>query len=106
MNSFAHYSFGAVAGWMFGSLGGIAPASPGFKKITILPIPGLNPNLCRAPHNSENSALSPRHGFYSLLVLDGGSKLLPVSQPKMLSFGETLEKLYLSFVPFCGRQRV
>ena len=52
MNSFAHYSFGAVCEWMLGRLAGIDQASPGFKQIVIRPsppTPGSNPD--RAPIN-------------------------------------------------------
>lgn len=47
MNSFAHYSFGAVCEWMLGQLAGIEQASPGFKQIIIHPhppTPGSNPD--------------------------------------------------------------
>jgi len=37
MNSFAHYSFGAVYQWMFENIGGIRNASPAYKQITIAP---------------------------------------------------------------------
>ena len=37
MNSFSHYSFGAVAEWMFRSLAGIDQAEAGFKRIVIKP---------------------------------------------------------------------
>ncbi len=40
MNSFAHYSFGAVAQWMFENIGGIKTDGPAFKKIIIHPQPG------------------------------------------------------------------
>ena len=52
MNSFAHYSFGAVCEWMLGRFAGIDQASPGFKQIIIRPsppTPGSNPD--RAPIN-------------------------------------------------------
>ena len=52
MNSFAHYSFGAVGEWMLDRLAGIDQASPGFKQIVIRPsppTPGSNPD--RAPIN-------------------------------------------------------
>ena len=39
MNSFAHYSFGAVCQWMFENIGGIQPGSVGFKDIIIKPEP-------------------------------------------------------------------
>jgi alpha-L-rhamnosidase len=37
MNSFAHYSFGAVTEWMMTTLAGIAPVSPGYKTIRLHP---------------------------------------------------------------------
>ena len=39
MNSFSHYSFGAVCEWMFTNLAGIDQAEPGFRQIVIRPMP-------------------------------------------------------------------
>ncbi len=47
MNSFAHYSFGAVCEWMINDLAGIQSDSPGYEKIIIHPHPpqpGSNPD--------------------------------------------------------------
>ncbi|MBI1334402.1 MAG: Bacterial alpha-L-rhamnosidase [Armatimonadetes bacterium] len=38
MNSFAHYAFGAVVGWMYRELGGIEYSSPGFDTIRLQPL--------------------------------------------------------------------
>jgi alpha-L-rhamnosidase len=38
MNSFSHYSFGAVCQWMFQSLAGIDTNGPGYKKILLKPL--------------------------------------------------------------------
>ena len=38
MNSFAHYAFGAVVGWMYREIGGIDNRSPGFDVIHIRPL--------------------------------------------------------------------
>jgi alpha-L-rhamnosidase len=46
MNSFAHYSFGAVCEWMFRTLAGLDTADPGFQRLRIRPsppTPGSNP---------------------------------------------------------------
>ncbi|HKI21590.1 MAG TPA: family 78 glycoside hydrolase catalytic domain, partial [Isosphaeraceae bacterium] len=43
MNSFAHYSFGAVYQWMVENIGGIKSDGPAYKHITIAP--RLDPNL-------------------------------------------------------------
>ncbi len=37
MNSFAHYAYGAVVGWMFQHVGGIRETSPGFATVRIEP---------------------------------------------------------------------
>ena len=38
MNSFNHYSLGSCGEYFFGYIGGIRPASPGFKTILIDPV--------------------------------------------------------------------
>jgi alpha-L-rhamnosidase len=37
MNSYNHYAFGAVGEYLYGGVGGIKPASPGYKSILIKP---------------------------------------------------------------------
>jgi alpha-L-rhamnosidase len=43
MNSFAHYAFGAVVGWMFDQPAGIQESAPGFRAVRIAP--QIDPNL-------------------------------------------------------------
>jgi alpha-L-rhamnosidase len=53
MNSFSHYSFGAVTEWMFESLAGIETDGPGFQHISIQPgppKPGSNPHYKPIDH--------------------------------------------------------
>ena len=52
MNSFAHYSFGAVYGWMVENLGGIRSTEPGFGRLVIEPT--FDPALdnCRVLYDS------------------------------------------------------
>ena len=38
MNSYNHYAFGAVVGFFYRRLAGIAPASPGFRRISVRPL--------------------------------------------------------------------
>jgi alpha-L-rhamnosidase len=38
MNSYNHYAYGAVAGYLYRRLAGIAPAGPGFRKIAVRPV--------------------------------------------------------------------
>ena len=40
MNSFNHYSLGSCGEYLFGGVGGIRPASPGYKTIQIKPVLG------------------------------------------------------------------
>ncbi|MDT5041509.1 MAG: alpha-L-rhamnosidase [Actinoplanes sp.] len=40
MNSFNHYGLGSVGDWLYRTVGGVAPASPGYQKILIAPKPG------------------------------------------------------------------
>lgn len=56
MNSFAHYAYGAVAGWMFKTIGGISPLEPGYGKILIAP--QIDPNLLFAT-TTYNSVRGP-----------------------------------------------
>lgn len=39
MTSFNHYALGAVADWMHGTIGGLAPATPGWRRIHVAPRP-------------------------------------------------------------------
>ncbi|QPP10203.1 family 78 glycoside hydrolase catalytic domain [Streptomyces bathyalis] len=39
MTSFNHYALGAVADWLHRTLAGLAPAAPGYRHITIRPVP-------------------------------------------------------------------
>ncbi len=52
MNSFAHYSFGAVGEWMFRTIAGIDTDGPGFRNIIIRPRPGGVMKWCRASYKS------------------------------------------------------
>jgi len=52
MNSFAHYSFGAVGEWMFKTVGGIDTKGPGYKHIIIHPRPGGNLTSAQVSYNS------------------------------------------------------
>ena len=52
MNSFAHYSFGAVYQWMAQNIGGIASDGVAFKKIVIAPQPGGKLTEAKVSYNS------------------------------------------------------
>jgi alpha-L-rhamnosidase len=50
MTSFNHYALGAVADWMQRSIGGLAPAEPGYRKLDICPLPGGSLTHARTSH--------------------------------------------------------
>ncbi|MCX7888000.1 MAG: DUF1080 domain-containing protein, partial [Verrucomicrobiae bacterium] len=52
MNSFAHYSFGAVYQWIVENIGGIRPEAPGYKRILIAPQPGGKITAAKTTYHS------------------------------------------------------
>ncbi|GIJ54555.1 glycoside hydrolase family 78 protein [Virgisporangium aurantiacum] len=40
MTSFNHYAFGAVADWLHRVVAGLAPAAPGYRRVSVRPLPG------------------------------------------------------------------
>ena len=60
MNSFNHYAYGAVAGWMMATMAGIRndPATPGFKHFVLAPIPDKRINFVRAAFRSPYGLIS------------------------------------------------
>jgi len=52
MNSFNHYSFGAVGEWMFSTLAGIDTDGAGFRKLIIRPTPGEGITWVKANYDS------------------------------------------------------
>jgi alpha-L-rhamnosidase len=52
MNSYNHYAFGAVAGFMYRRLAGIAEAAPGFRRIAVDPIVDPRVGRVRARYDS------------------------------------------------------
>lgn len=58
MNSFAHYSFGAVARWMFQSVAGIDMAEPGFQRLLIHPQPAEGLTWVKASYGSIHGPIA------------------------------------------------
>ncbi len=50
MTSFNHYALGAVADWMQRTIGGLAPAEPGYRRLEICPHPGGGLTHARTSH--------------------------------------------------------
>jgi alpha-L-rhamnosidase len=52
MTSFNHYAFGAVADWLHRTVGGLAPAEPGYRRINFSPHPGGGLSHARVRHKT------------------------------------------------------
>jgi alpha-L-rhamnosidase len=52
MTSFNHYALGAVADWLHRTVGGLAPAEPGYRHITVQPRPGGKLSYAKARHQT------------------------------------------------------
>ena len=83
MNSFSHYSFGAVMQWAFQTLAGIDTDGPGFKKIIIRPhIPSAQSNPDGKPLDWVRASYEhPRGKVASAWKREGAKLLLDVTIP-------------------------
>ncbi len=72
MNSFAHYSFGAVYQWMVETIGGIRCDAPAYARILIAPQPGGTITSANVSYNSASGPITTawniRQGRMSLAV--------------------------------------
>ena len=75
MNSFAHYSFGAVYQWIAENIGGIRTDGPAYKRIVIGPQPGGRLAWAKVGYRSIRGQIE------SDWKLDGGRLLLDVTIP-------------------------
>jgi alpha-L-rhamnosidase len=75
MNSFAHYSFGAVYQWMVENIGGIRSDGPAYKKLVIAPQPGGKLTWANVGYESVRGPIE------SNWKLEGGKLLLDVTIP-------------------------
>ena len=60
MNSYNHYAFGAVGGFLFRRVAGIAPAAPGFKRIRVDPMTDPRVTSAGADYQSMLGRISTR----------------------------------------------
>ncbi|MEV0974304.1 glycoside hydrolase family 78 protein [Microtetraspora glauca] len=54
MNSFNHYAYGAVGDWMYRTIGGLAPATPGYRDIVVRPRPGGDITWATTAHRTRH----------------------------------------------------
>jgi alpha-L-rhamnosidase len=52
MTSFNHYALGSVGAWLHGTVAGISPAEPGWKTISLAPVPGGTITSAKAEFDS------------------------------------------------------
>lgn len=64
MTSFNHYAIGAVAEWMHTRIGGLAPVSPGWKDVSIAPVPGGGLTSANAEYVSGYGLVSSSWTLY------------------------------------------
>ena len=69
MTSFNHYALGAVAAWLQRTVGGLAPAAPGYRIIDIAPVPGGGLSAAESVHRT------PRGWAASAWRLDDDGRL-------------------------------
>jgi len=58
MNSFNHYAFGSVGQYLYSVVGGINPASPGYKTILIQPVTGAGLTWANTTYQSTRGLIS------------------------------------------------
>ncbi len=75
MNSFAHYAYGAVMGWVFARIGGIENVSPGFGRLRVAP--AIDPRLTWAKTGYD----SVRGPVRTEWRVEGGKLALSVEVP-------------------------
>ena len=72
MTSFNHYALGAVADWMHRTIGGIAPAAPGYQQLRFAPRPGAGLTQgqasCQTPYGEAASTWQIKDGQINLAV--------------------------------------
>jgi alpha-L-rhamnosidase len=84
MTSFNHYALGAVADWMHRTLGGLAPAVPGYARLEIRPQPGGGLSYGMARH------LTPYGMAACSWKIEAGDISVEVEVPANTTAGVTL----------------
>lgn len=104
MNSFNHYAYGAVLGWMYSDMAGIGydPEAPGFQSIVLSPKPDASLSFVNAAYESpygrieSNMRYEDKNWHYTATVpANTTAKIhLPVEKIEALTVnGETVENI-------------
>ena len=89
MNSFSHYSFGAVGRWLFQTVAGIDTAEPGFQRLVIRPQPAEGLTWVKAGYRSLHGQITTEwkldQGKLTLIVIIPANTTarihLPIADP-------------------------
>jgi alpha-L-rhamnosidase len=84
MNSFNHYAYGAVMGWMYRTMAGIRPGKDGgYRKFVLAPHPDKRIGFCSAEYRTRNGIVKSSWKYdsdggcsYSFTVPEGTSATL------------------------------
>jgi len=97
MNSFNHYAYGSVVGWLYDTVAGLKPdaTAPGWKKFHVAPIPGGGLTHARAsvetPYGTAASAWKIDAGQFELIVTvpanTSADVALPAAAPARITEG-------------------
>ncbi len=75
MNSFNHYSYGAIGQWLFSDVLGISPAEPGYKRVNMRPLHGGSLTYAKGWH------MTPHGMICAAWRIDGERFIYSVSVP-------------------------
>ena len=102
MNSFNHYAYGAVGGWMFESMAGIGadPAAPGFKNVLLTPQPDTRLGF-EASYDSPYGVIKTSSAYegntwtyaFTLPANTTGTLTIPASATDITVNGKTVAEL-------------
>ncbi|KAI0020309.1 extracellular glycosyl hydrolase family 78 protein [Xylariomycetidae sp. FL0641] len=103
MTSFNHYSFGSVANWIYQTVGGLAPAKPGWKTTKIAVIPGGGITQAKASYLSPYGKVSTEwqvseDGFHLRVVVPPNANAevtLPQSKDRVERVGSGVHEFSL-----------
>ncbi|KAI0876440.1 extracellular glycosyl hydrolase family 78 protein [Hypoxylon argillaceum] len=104
MTSFNHYAFGSVANWMFRTIGGLAPAEPGWRTVRVAPVPGGGLTEARGSFQSPYGVVSTDwrvgdEGFVLKLVVPPNARAevtIPGADDQVLDVGSGTHVFKLS----------
>lgn len=99
MNSFNHYSFGAVGRWMIGTVAGIDTIGNGYKKIIIKPQPGGGLTYAKASYDCINGVIKSGwkidNGTFNLdITIPANTTAIVYVPTKKIKNADDVEKMY------------